>query len=178
LYELEIRYTGYETKILSGIRVNPGQITFTESVSLKEGISLDPVVITPDFELIEIDDPTKLRLDGKVLDALPERRNIPTMLAYISSSFKVSEDGKTVNVRGSRNGDAIYIVDGVKVKGGDLSVPGGAIGSMTVYASGVPAAYGDFTGGVIIIETKSYFDWVVEQKIKEYARNEAEESDE
>jgi hypothetical protein len=29
---------------------------------------------------------------------------------------------------------------------------------MRVYSGGIPAKYGDCSGGVIVIETKSYFD--------------------
>ena len=175
LYEVQIRFTGFEEKTVQGVMVNPGEIKFLETVYLKEGINLPPVVVPGHREeLIIPDDPNKLRMNGKTLAPLPENRNIPAMLAYLSSSIYVTEGSKTINVRGSRGDDAIYIVDGIKMRGGDVSVPGGAIGSMTVYNGGVPAAYGDFTGGVIIIETKSYFDWVVEQRMKEYARAQAE----
>jgi len=39
-----------------------------------------------------------------------------------------------------------------------VNIPGTSIGGVSVYAGGVPAKYGDTTGGVIIMETKSYFD--------------------
>jgi hypothetical protein len=41
---------------------------------------------------------------------------------------------------------------------GDIGIPGQAIGSLKVYTGGVPARYGDLSGGVIVVETKSYFD--------------------
>ena len=44
--------------------------------------------------------------------------------------------------------------------GGDANIPGLAIGSVKVYTGGVPARYGDFTGGCIVIETQSYFNWL------------------
>jgi len=65
-------------------------------------------------------------------------------------------------------------VDGIKIQGGNMSVPGRGVGSVSLYTGGVPAAYGDFTGGVIIIETKSYSDWLVEQRMRNYARSQAE----
>jgi len=40
------------------------------------------------------------------------------------------------------------------------------IGNMTVYTGGVPAKYGDFTGGVVVIESKSYSDYVIEKRIR------------
>ena len=38
------------------------------------------------------------------------------------------------------------------------SVPGVSIGALEAYTGGIPAKYGDTTGGVIVLETKSYFD--------------------
>ena len=44
-------------------------------------------------------------------------------------------------------------------RGSTLSgVPNEAINSFSVYTGGVPAKYGDVTGGIVAIETKSYFD--------------------
>ena len=40
-----------------------------------------------------------------------------------------------------------------------MGIPGIAVGSVKVYTGGIPAAYGDVTGGVIVVETKSYFDY-------------------
>jgi outer membrane receptor protein involved in Fe transport len=37
-------------------------------------------------------------------------------------------------------------------------IPSSAIGSISVYTGGLPAKYGDTTGGVVVIETKSYMD--------------------
>jgi len=49
-------------------------------------------------------------------------------------------------------------VDGVKLGARLSAVPNEAINSFSVYTGGVPAKYGDVTGGIVAIETKSYFD--------------------
>jgi outer membrane receptor protein involved in Fe transport len=51
-----------------------------------------------------------------------------------------------------------YFVDGMKVGSALSGVPNDAINSLSVYTGGLPAKYGDVTGGVVAIETKSYFD--------------------
>jgi outer membrane receptor protein involved in Fe transport len=51
-----------------------------------------------------------------------------------------------------------YYVDGVKVTGTNPGVSPDAISRVSVYTGGLPACYGDVTGGVVAIETKSYFD--------------------
>ena len=60
--------------------------------------------------------------------------------------------------RGSRSENMCYFVDGVKLGARLSGVPNDAISSMSVYTGGLPARYGDVTGGVVAIETKSYFD--------------------
>jgi hypothetical protein len=44
---------------------------------------------------------------------------------------------------------------------------------MTVYAGGIPARYGDFTGGVIVVETMGYFDWLKMQQYKDMVYDES-----
>jgi hypothetical protein len=84
-------------------------------------------------------------------------RNPLAMISAVDSNIKLQEGTGEVIIRGSRPGDAIYVVDGVKVDGMN-GIPGAAVGNMMAYTSGVPAKYGDTTGGVIVLETRSYFD--------------------
>ena len=84
------------------------------------------------------------------------------MIAAMSSDIKLTEDGDLV-FRGSRKGDMIYMMDGIKLTSVS-NVPSAAIGGMMVYTGGIPAKYGDTTGGVVVMETKSYFDLYREWK--------------
>ncbi|MFK8045065.1 MAG: TonB-dependent receptor plug domain-containing protein [Crocinitomicaceae bacterium] len=86
----------------------------------------------------------------------PNIQSPKTMLVGMNSDITLSSNDELI-VRGSRPGDVIYYVDGVKQT--DIqTVPGVAIKSMSVYTGGIPAKYGDTTGGIVILETKSYFD--------------------
>jgi outer membrane receptor protein involved in Fe transport len=67
-------------------------------------------------------------------------------------------------VRGARPTSTQFITDGMKSRTGDIGIPGIAVGSVKVYTSGIPAEYGDVTGGVIVVETKSYFDLIQQYK--------------
>ena len=95
---------------------------------------------------------------GPELMKLPQAKDINSIIRVLTPGAYVSEDGKEVYFRGSRNGSVKYIVDGVTQVGSSSGVPSVAIASMMVYMGGVPAKYGDFDGGVVVIETKSYFD--------------------
>jgi len=84
------------------------------------------------------------------------------MLVDMNSEIKLTPNNQ-ISIRGSRPGDVLYVVDGIKQR--DLhAIPGSAIGSMAVYTGGIPAKYGDTTGGVVIMNTKSYFDLYYEWK--------------
>ena len=68
--------------------------------------------------------------------------------------------------RGARKGDMLYLMDGVKTESIG-NVPSCSIGRLMVYTGGLPAKYGDTMGGVVVMESKSYFDlhrkWVSSQ---------------
>ncbi|GAB5419341.1 MAG: hypothetical protein Crog4KO_27700 [Crocinitomicaceae bacterium] len=82
--------------------------------------------------------------------------NLEELIGSMSSEIQVTEGGELV-IRGSRPGDMLYLIDGVKTA--ELgAMPSAAIGSLTVYTGGIPAKYGDTLGGVVAMETQSYFD--------------------
>ena len=95
----------------------------------------------------------------------PVKFNIKKMVISMSSDVRQTEDGELV-FRGARRGDMIYIIDGVKTRNAG-SVPSVSIGRMQLYTGGLPAKYGDTLGGVVVMESKSYFDlyraWKSEQ---------------
>lgn len=103
---------------------------------------------------------------AKELVHSPAKHDIKQIVASQTSGVKVTERGDAY-VRGSRADATIYYMDGMKLREGFNSPPANAIASLAVYTGGVPAQYGDCTGGVIVVETKSYFslynEWIAEQ---------------
>lgn len=98
----------------------------------------------------------EIKMTAEEIKRSPLKFDQKAMIAAMSSDIKVSEDGQLM-FRGARKGDMIYMMDGVKMT--DVSnVPSASIGGMMVYTGGIPAKYGDTTGGVVVMETKSYFD--------------------
>lgn len=99
---------------------------------------------------------SEIRISSEQIKINPLKFNQKAMIAAMSSEIKMTDDGELV-FRGARKGDMIYMMDGVKMN--DISnVPSASIGGMMVYTGGIPAKYGDTTGGVVVMETKSYFD--------------------
>lgn len=166
-HNITIKYTGYTDSQVLGVMVDADKITNLKEISVTSGYTLGPVIITWKKDLVDADDPSKKTMDMKVIKKIPGTSNFPTLLAAIGSDIMVSEDQKDVYFRGSRANDAVYIIDGVKMVNPGAMIPTRGIGNMTIYSGGVPAKYGDFTGGVVIIESASYFDWLSQEKAKE-----------
>ena len=57
----------------------------------------------------------------------------------------------------SRPGQGAYYVDGMRLDG-SLDIPTAAIYSMKIHNGGIPAAFGNTTSAVVVIETKSYYN--------------------
>jgi hypothetical protein len=162
-YSVYASFVGYRTTVIANVVVKPDQITFPDDIALNEqgGEILPPIVIEARIKLIEAETHNKVSINSKAIMASPVKQNI-NKLAGATGSVQVSEDGNEVYFRGSRNGDVIYLVDGVKIQGARPTIPSAGIQSLSVYSGGLPAKYGDTMGGVIVVETKSYFDMYYE----------------
>ncbi len=157
-YTVTVTFTGYQKVEVQDINVYPDEITRIDNVELTFGQDLDPVVITWERPLIDETGRMTQALDRKDFETMPTRGDVKTTLTAISTNLVINENTREMHFRGSRADDFIYIIDGVKQRGGEPYIPSSAIKSITVYAGGVPAQYGDFTGGVIVIETISYLN--------------------
>lgn len=150
------------TTRISGVDVKPDQITKLDAY-LTSGIIGEVIELVYHPPKIDINNITSISSDE--LKNNINLQNPKQMIVSKSSEISMNQDNQLI-IRGSRPGDVIYYVDGVKQN--DMqSIPGIAIAGMTVYTGGVPAKYGDTTGGVVILETKGYFDlyyaWVASQ---------------
>lgn len=157
-YTVIFSYMGYRTDTITLVVVNPGQITFLENISMvMEGKWLKGDIEKKEYrdDLIT-PDPIKI-LRPEIIEVIPGHSKLETLISSMSSEIYVNERDE-IYFRGARSDNFVYIVDGVKSPDGKAHIASGAIGSLAVYTGGVPAKYGDFTGGCIVIETKSFFD--------------------
>lgn len=96
------------------------------------------------------------KLTQKEIKYSPVKNDMKALVAGMNSDVRQSDDGSLV-FRGARKGDLIYYVDGVKMNE-VFNLPSSALGYVMVYSGAIPAKYGDTNGGVIVVETRSYFD--------------------
>ena len=151
-YKLEIKYLGYQTKIIEGLVINANQ-TLTKNIKLKpmsEELEVVEVVHYKE-ELIDLDaGSTKNTITRDELEKMPLR----SAGSIASATGGVVDGPGGFSVRGGRSNATAVFVDGIKVRG-SYALPKAALEEVQVMLGGVPANYGDLMSGVISITTRS-----------------------
>ena len=131
-----------------------GDINFDGGVQKLGGVNV--TATSNEIKLIDGNLPV-MEISAKEIAKSPVKFDIKGLVTSISSNVRQTADGSLV-IRGARKGDMIYMVDGIKVREDAGQIPSAGIGYMQVYTGGLPAKYGDTLGGVVVVESKSYFD--------------------
>jgi len=156
-YTIQASYVGYQPIKMEGVVVNDGKITFAD-VKAGQGIDIET------FEVIEYEVPL-ISKDQTSSGGTVTREDIQKMAGRSASDIAatvggvaVNEDG-SYNVRGSRSSSTDTYIDGIRVRG-SANLPKAAIEQVNVIVGGLPAEYGDATGGVVSITTRGASkDW-------------------
>ncbi len=158
-YTLRLISAERPTVEITGVRVDPGLNNRMRPIVMPM-TELGPVnVVAYRWEepLIRPDDPARMVITQAQIKSNAVRKDPVKLITTMTPGVTKAANSDELYFRGSRSGAMAYFVDGVKMSA--LSaVPPDAINSVTVYTGGLPARYGDVTGGVVAIETKSYFD--------------------
>lgn len=148
-YNVRAIYVGYENIERTGVIVNSDKITFLD-IKADKGIALK------EFKVVKYKNPLiskdKTSSGGTVTrEAIAKMpgRSAASIAATVGGVFS---DGGGMSVRGSRSSSTITYIDGVRVSGSSL--PLAAMEQVSVITGGVPAEYGDVTGGIINISTR------------------------
>jgi outer membrane receptor protein involved in Fe transport len=150
-YTIKATFVGYGTVEVTGVIVSANKITF-QDVKLQEGIAIGEVkIIAYKKPLLDQDNLSGETKTAEEIVALPTR-SIASVAATTAGIYQ-RDEGDAVNIRGSRSDATEYYVDGIKVRG-SMGVPTSGIEQITVITGGLPAQYGDATGGIISITTK------------------------
>ena len=176
-YDVIVYEAGHQTKQISGVKVTPSEATYLNMKLTSNTFST--VVVTGK---IEKEDYTKSGCNTTMysmasIDATELLQNssfdhvsIISAVTSLASDLVVDASGG-LHFRGGRSDANGFYMDGVKVLSMD-SAPGLGIENITVFSGGVPAMYGDVTGGVVIVTTKSYFSGIREKNMRNRRANE------
>jgi len=153
-YDVIVTYVGYQPYKQVGVIVSSNRITFLD-LKLTQGIELK------EFEVVQYSVPLIDR-DGGASGGTVTREDIAKMPGRSAESIATTVAGTSdagtgggISIRGARSENTYYYIDGVKVPAGaGTGLPKSAIEEVQVITGGVPANYGDVTGGLINITTR------------------------
>ena len=157
-YDLEVRneVEGYKPISLTGVIVSSDKITFLYDLAIgkaKDVLEVEEVTVIA-YRVPLID------RDGGASGATISREDIANLpvrsaadVAGTVGGVNKQEGSGAISIRGSRSDATYFYIDGIKVRGSS-SLPKSAIEEVTVITGGLPANYGDATGGIISITTR------------------------
>ena len=156
-YLVEIRNAeGYQPQEITAVLISSDKITFLDNILLSKPKDVqdidETVVIAYKVPLID--------KDGGASGATVTREDISRLpvrsaagVAQSVGGVNSNEGTGAISVRGSRSDATYFYIDGIKVRGSS-NIPKSALEEVAVITGGVPANYGDVTGGIISITTR------------------------
>jgi len=152
-YNLQVSYVGYAAQIIQGVVVNSEKSTFIDVKLKPSSQELKAVeIISYKVPLIDPGNTSATNVVGAAEIANMSTKNIGDIAATTAGVFQ-NDQGGSINIRGGREDGTQYYVDGVKVIG-TPTIPASSIEQLQVITGGVPAKYGDLSGGIVNITSK------------------------
>jgi hypothetical protein len=151
-YDVKAVYVGYKPLMIKDVIISSDKITFVD-------IDMESTVQTlTTFEVKEYAVPliskdqtqTGGTMTSEEMSKMPGR-SATSVAVTVGGVF--SQDGEIGSIRGQRSDGTVMYIDGVRVRGSS-NLPQSAIEEVTVVTGGLPASYGDATGGIVNITTK------------------------
>jgi len=152
-YNIKASFVGYTAAEITGVLVSADKITFQDLMMGKGAVDITAIDVTAyKNPIIDKGNPsTQTTITQEEIKVAPTR-DVKSVAATTAGVYQ-KDEGDDVNVRGSRTDATDYYIDGIKVRG-STNVPQSGIEQITVVTGGVPAQYGDATGGIINITTR------------------------
>nr|NQU91898.1 TonB-dependent receptor [Bacteroidota bacterium] len=153
-YDVRASFIGYQTLEISGVIVSADQITFQDIELGSTTKTLETVEIQAyKVPLISKDKTISgATVTAEEIEKMPNRS--ATSIATTVGGVYSDADGGNVSIRGQREDGTVYYIDGIRVSSGARSLPESSIEQVSVLLGGIPARYGDATGGIINVTTK------------------------
>ena len=149
-YTIKASSVGFTAQERTGVVIKAEQ-NIEVKFEMSAGVKLDEVqVVAYVIPLIEKDGGSKTTVTGADIEKMPSRG---ASAAVTTVAGVQDNDGAIGSIRGTREGSTNTFIDGVKVRG-SVNIPQAAYEQVSVLTGGIPAQYGDATGGVISITTK------------------------
>jgi len=155
-YDVRASFVGYQAVTIEDVEINAGY-TRQLDFELRAGEQLEEVEVTYERPLIQDD-----AIGTPKVTSADQINNLPlrnaSNIAGLQGGVVSNPGSDELFVRGGRDEQVSYYVDGVKVLGGQANVPTQAIQQQETIVGTIPPRYGDAQSGIISITTKSGAD--------------------
>lgn len=150
--DVKFSFIGYTSVIKAGVVVKNDKTTYIDQqLSPSEQKIEEVVVVRYRIPLIDAGQTSSQQtMTSEDIENLATRDI--TNIASTTAGVSKGADGE-ISIRGSRADGVVYYVDGIRVNG-KVNLPVTAVEQIDVITGGVPAKYGEATGGVINVSTK------------------------
>lgn len=157
-YTLEIRVIGYQSALITGVKVIAGQTVEKNAEISEQTVDVGEVVVIGEKPLVDVEVPRTLNTVGKdQIDEAPVRQ----IQAIINTQPGVVNTPAGVFIRGGRTYETGFLIDGVSAKdplagtGFGIDIGSNALSSVDINTGGATADIGDATSGVVNAKTRS-----------------------
>jgi len=178
-YNVKVSYVGYASKTIQEVRV-VANITYELNVELSTDFTLPDIVVEGKKFFEEKATNTVKVIDSEQISRLPVRG--VQNLASLQSGVVIQEgsggaDGNaSINVRGGRGSEVLYIVDGVPQNNlynrqTVSQISNVAIDQISFQVGGYEAKYGQAQSGIVNVTTKSgqpYYDLFIDLQSSDF----------
>ncbi len=152
-YDLKVKFIGFSPKTIKGVVVYADKSVFVDIKLASSAVAIKEMTVEAyKVPLIQKDETSTGQTVTREEIAQMATRDVNSIAAVSAGVFQADEGG-AINMRGGRSDATEYFVDGIRVRG-STNLPNSAIEQTTVITGGVPAQYGDVTGGVINVTTR------------------------
>jgi outer membrane receptor protein involved in Fe transport len=183
-YEVKISYVGYAPKTIQEVRI-VANLTYELNVELTTDFTLpDIVVVEKKFFESKSTNTVKV-IDAEQISRLPVRgvANIASLQSgvVVQEGSGGQEGNATINVRGGRGSEVLYIVDGVPQnnlynRATVSQVSNIAIDQISFQVGGYEAKYGQSQSGIVNVTTKSgqpYYNIFIDVQSSDFLKTDA-----
>jgi hypothetical protein len=163
-YDLKAAAVGYQPILITGIIIGGDKTTYQDLKVKSSSVELGPVdIVAYEKPLIRPDNVQGKDITRQEFEAMPSKDI--NSVAATAAGVGQADDGAALSIRGGRQntggaggnstdgGSTKYYIDGVPARG-TTGLPQSDIEQISVITGGIPAQYGDATGGVINITTR------------------------
>ncbi len=183
-YEVKFSYVGYAPKSIQEVRV-VANITYELDVELSTDFTLPDIVVV-DKKFFESKSTNTVKvIDADQISRLPVRgvANIASLQSgvVVQEGSGGQEGNATINVRGGRGSEVLYIVDGVPQnnlynRATVSQVSNIAIDQISFQVGGYEAKYGQSQSGIVNVTTKSgqpYYNLFIDVQSSDFLKTDA-----